>query len=102
MIPLPPRSPRTSTLFPSPTLFRSPRRLPCHRIGIGVAVAVLARRQQFRDDVVQQKALAEFRRVLVEVPGTATLADRVPGPDGVGIYPVHQLDRKSTRLNSSH
>ena len=51
------------------------------------------RRQQFRDQMVEQEALAELRRIGIEVPGARPLADRVPGPHRIRIDPVHQLDR---------
>ena len=44
------------------------------------------------DQMIEQKSLARFRRVGRERPGAASLADRVPGPDGVGIDAVHGLD----------
>ena len=62
------------------------------RVGIGIGIAAV-RRQQFGDQVVEQKALAELGRVGSEVPGAAALADRVPGPHRVRVDPVHQLGR---------
>src|SRR3712207_9168389 len=71
------RRPPRSTLFPYTTLFRSPDR----------ALAV--------DDVVHQR-LGHRRVVALVVPAPA-VADQVD--DDVLL---ERLDRKSTRLNSSH
>src|SRR5436305_10879010 len=76
MTPRPPRS----TLFPYTTLFRSVRR------EVGGTV-----------DAARQQAPAE-RRVGDE--RDAELAQR--GERGLGLRPVEERDRKSTRLNSSH
>src|SRR3546814_18293190 len=80
MIPRPPRSTRTDTLFPYTTLFRSDRvRLRRHR-----PVRRLRRRRPHRPRVAGRDLLRRTggrrRRVRREGPG----------------------DRKSTRLNSSH
>ena len=71
-----------------------PRRLAGNRVGIGVGIAAVGR-QQLRDQVVEQEALAELGRIGSEVPRTAALADRIPGPHRVGIDPVHQLGRNA-------
>src|SRR3546814_14838868 len=61
----PPRSTRTDTLFPYTTLVRS-------------------------DDVVQQEALVALRRIGIQAPGAAPLADGVPGPHGLRVDAVHE------------
>src|SRR3989442_2895058 len=77
------RRPPRSTLFPSPTLFRS------------LAEAERERRRALRLDrrearqPVDQSPLARFPQRLAERRGVAKVARR-------------QEDRKSTRLNSSH
>src|SRR2546422_1654382 len=77
------RRPPRSTLFPYTTLFRSPRGdavQMTHRIAIALGVAVL--------------------------PGAATAAQalRQDRPYGIrdGLVRLREVDRKSTRLNSSH
>src|SRR5688572_32301047 len=72
MIPRPP----TSTLFPYTTLFRS---IPAP--GNGHHITAVAERLSQRRDLKREIALLD-RRLRPE--------------------PVHQRDRKSTRLNSSH
>src|SRR3546814_936931 len=109
----PPRSTRTPTLFPSPTLFRAPapcrlrrdplrlcgvREIPCvGSLGRGDGSAVDRREhrvlgRKLLGDVVAPKAINiddAARRVVLD--GGAKL-DRV----------ADLRDRKSTRLNSSH
>ncbi len=81
---------RCGPLDPHPQIV--PRGLPGDRVGIRVGVAAIVG-QQFRDQMVEQKSLAELGRVGVEVPGPGALADRVPGPHRVRVDPVHQLRR---------
>src|SRR5689334_23557258 len=86
-----PRPPR-STLFPYTTLFRSLSNPAgqCHRVGPGgqVAVAFLKNR------------LGQNRRGGRSVTGDiAGLAGRFLDQLGADVF---ELDRKSTRLNSSH
>src|SRR5256885_9751636 len=78
MIGRPPRS----TLFPSPTLFRSHETVPARRSATVHAAAVV-------DDL--------------EAQGVVLVAHDDGGarPPGV-LQDVRQRDRKSTRLNSSH
>src|SRR3989475_9146314 len=75
------RRPPRSTLFPYTTLFRS-RRLP----------------RKFKDK------LANIAVVVEDWPDDETLADLgIEPPDTLyGLYRGVDLDRKSTRLNSSH
>src|SRR3712207_8835983 len=75
------RRPPRSTLFPYTTLFRS------HRTGEVEPVI---------------HAAAGAHRVLLQLPPTRR---RLPGVEDLGagaFHRVHELDRKSTRLNSSH
>src|SRR2546430_5045513 len=91
------RPPPRSTLFPSTTLFRSPRRDPddavpddadllaradvvahAHEVGTGVAVVDDAARQRPARDLQDERVGAEAADALLD------------------------QDRKSTRLNSSH
>src|SRR3546814_11898520 len=98
MIRLPPSSPRTATLFPDTTLFRSAvregKRGPFLQIGAEMVVVELALqlvRRQHHDDI------GPFRRVgggeHLEFGALGLLRGRRSGA---------QRDRKSTRLNSSH
>src|SRR3546814_19019386 len=119
MIRRPPRSTRTDTLFPYTTLFRSRLllRLACLCLPLGQQVGVLAADDapvQVHVDVAaaqqnhgrppldlalaQQRGDADRRAALDDL---ALLGVGVA--DGAGdLRLVHQEDRKSTRLNSSH
>src|SRR3712207_7038377 len=83
------RRPPRSTLFPYTTLFRSPR---------WSAQGVLVRRGVH--EVVELRAV---RRHDLEQPATAVrvVVDQL-GRRVEGVVAGHHLDRKSTRLNSSH
>src|SRR3546814_15270365 len=97
MIRRPPRSTRTDTLFPYPTLFRSQRAMQQHqraflvdvwrRAGIGMQGAV-------------RQALGILAGLLLEV-GLAALAPEQRQGEAT-LNQNGPRDRKSTRLNSSH
>src|SRR3546814_15306873 len=97
MIRRPPRSPRTDTLFPYTTLFRSVE--PVTGRGRGPLA------QQGSDDLGElvadacRPASRQLPRLLqvrsVRADRRPELVDALPGGGGGG-------DRKSTRLNSSH
>src|SRR3546814_15021366 len=101
MIRRPPRSTRTDTLFPYTTLFRSQREVLERP---GDAEAGPAPRRQI-GDVLTVEGQATRGRPLgtgddVEQRG---LARAVGSDDGADLTARHvELDRKSTRLNSSH
>src|SRR2546422_8373748 len=78
------RRPPRSTLFPYTTLFRS-LAIPRWRSGSKVAPQL-------------QRMAAEDLLALV-FPDQVACAENLTGPIDV---PAHPLDRKSTRLNSSH
>src|SRR3546814_15604679 len=81
----PPRSPRTDTLFPYTTLFRSTRKQRGFRI-IGGA-------QRFDAETVVVAKYTAYDRDLMQMQRQKIIAMRfAPG----------FKDRKSTRLNSSH
>src|SRR3546814_16306063 len=90
MIPRPPRSPRTDTLFPYPTLFRS----QSGRVGDGA-------RAKLDDRANQRVTGLRFGRML-DGPHQrlGECADDAGGTDIDRL--LWKLDRKSTRLNSSH
>src|SRR3546814_19097870 len=106
-----PRSTRTDTLFPYTTLFRSSKRESFLVVGFEV---------ESIDAVMQSKYFLLDRQVgIVRGPGKEPASGEVfltfsgPSPDSYFTYstrsdpsPVgrrpRQLDRKSTRLNSSH
>src|SRR3546814_10158739 len=112
MIRRPPRSTRTDTLFPYTTLFRSRKREgrmsvdPVIIVGggpagmvaglllarAGVAVTVLEKHKDF---------LRDFRGDTVH-PSTLELFHEIGLLDDLLKLPHARLDRKSTRLNSSH
>src|SRR3546814_20799200 len=100
MIPRPPRSTRTDTLFPYPTLFRSKSNdklvikagsLPNNLLNQeGVkALATMPSRDELLSKLLgtMQAPIAQFVRTLNEVPTK---------------FARGLADRKSTRLNSSH
>src|SRR3546814_13819317 len=100
MIRLPPRSTRTDTLFPDTTLFRS-RHLSLAALGeayhVGVAVEELAPGMQ--SSPAHWHVFEEEHLYVLE----GSLTVRI----GAGSYAMTAgdyvcLDRKSTRLNSSH
>src|SRR3546814_11551008 len=93
MIRRPPRSTRTDTLFPYTTLFRSfVDKVDATMIGAHPDQSLLADRQVTNNITVQ---LYLARRPLVELHDSAILR--------IGIVNTQVgVDRKSTRLNSSH
>src|SRR3546814_7585367 len=106
MLRRPPRSTRTDTLFPYTTLFRSPLR-HLHRemdvTALGPAIDLPA--------AGEHAVVAEVeRRILDDDALVPIILDRVrkidqdmarPLPEMIAVQPA-ALDRKSTRLNSSH
>src|SRR3546814_5676385 len=110
MIRRPPRSTRTDTLFPYTTLFRSIRALDGWLIlGLGVSGALgqYLITEAFRLGEASLLAPLEYTALVWGVLLDATLWGVLPGAVtwlgaaiivASGLY----LDRKSTRLNSSH
>src|SRR3546814_11825384 len=110
MIRRPPRSTRTDTLFPYTTLFRSLE----HRVEVRDAWILkaeqdarfrgVARRHQGCDDQPREDEADTHSEH--QPFATPDLADRVPAValarHRVGRRIADRLDRKSTRLNSSH
>src|SRR3546814_9559233 len=99
MIRRPPRSTRTDTLFPYTTLFRSrfflddvQERNRCFRQGDIALVAILGPRQM--RVALLEKDVGPAERQDFATPHRG-LKRKIEGER-------HQLDRKSTRLNSSH
>src|SRR3546814_20947392 len=114
MLPIPPRTTRTDTLFPYTTLFRSKRppddlansqassagrRFPRCRTPVGLG----ANRPVATVSLLVGRLVLEHLEPVTLVGGEGLL--------GVAVGPVelerrddrrHQQDRKSTRLNSSH
>src|SRR3546814_19066768 len=99
MIRRPPRSTRTDTLFPYTTLFRSGHERGRDRQR-GVALAKV-------EHVAHRNEAANVQidwRLVVIVPGHTDQLGYQP-PHAPGLFIGQQLalvDRKSTRLNSSH
>src|SRR3546814_1104170 len=112
----PPRSTRTDTLFPYPTLFRSTESLGrSHRAKIGKT------RLQYCIDLMREMLQLPDTHGIGIVPGSDTGAFEMAMWTMLGARPVTtlawesfgegwvtdaakqlKLDRKSTRLNSSH
>src|SRR3546814_6216807 len=121
MIRRPPRSTRTDTLFPYTTLFRSPdagivARLPMHLSRVrfrnheceGTLVDSLANEDQ-RRCVGRKRPGREIEQVepgcqpaLVRAADVASDHHRNVAAHASAHEPAHDLDRKSTRLNSGH
>src|SRR3546814_18244640 len=95
MIRRPPRSTRTDTLFPNPTLFRSPGATAAPAMNVPeVGIMLRARLNDELKVAMKAKdslATSTLRLIL------AALKDRDIAARDRGI-----TDRKSTRLNSSH
>src|SRR3546814_17934597 len=103
MIRRPPRSKRTDTLFPFPTLFRS-----CHRMCIRDMTEVGDRGEGasrgLQDVVARWRELQPPPRALEEY-ASELLLEFVQRPRDRGLgdaQAIGGIDRKSTRLNSSH
>src|SRR3712207_7905131 len=79
------RRPPRSTLFPYTTLFRS------HPVAV-----------QVRHKQVRPAAEAVVARLVVADAGDEAGADPEAGPEDLAHPPDPLVDRKSTRLNSSH
>src|SRR3546814_17480453 len=104
MIRRPPRATRTDTLFPSTTLFRAPGQgiggglVPGkdHRLHLLADLAVGA----VAAVVEQRVEKVAFRfRALHPLPFSAAFVDEV---EDEAVERAQGVDRKSTRLNSSH
>src|SRR3546814_11918238 len=90
MIRRPPRSTRTDTLFPYTTLFRAD-----HHVRIG--------QREVEDHPLKVWKGSGVRDEEVEIRGIGREQDeRAEARRTDGIALRHRLDRKSTRLNSSH
>src|SRR3546814_12980619 len=91
MIRRPPRSTRTDTLFPATTLFRS------------AALAASARSGVLIKGGAYVEAPGRTTAIAMDKTGTITMGE----PEVAAVHPLAgrtdlELDRKSTRLNSSH
>src|SRR3546814_17549895 len=102
MIRRPPRSTRTDTLFPYTTLFRSNLGCPhgmCER-GMGSAIGqvpeFVERTTRWVREAVNIPVFTKLTPNITDIlePAEAALAG--------GAHAVSLIDRKSTRLNSSH
>src|SRR3546814_10819750 len=98
MIRRPPRSTRTDTLFPYTTLFRS-----------NIACVVKATEVPFEGGIQFERQ--EFMKLMMGVQSAAQRhiffaerrAAKIDGiADGIALRSIKRVDRKSTRLNSSH
>src|SRR2546422_5416231 len=88
------RRPPRSTLFPSTPLSRSLPWVMSKFMAMGLSL-----------EEVVQRATIEPAKLIGRVPGLGTLAVGAPADVAIFDYsdgPAVELDRKSTRLNSSH
>src|SRR3546814_21126101 len=101
MLPLPPRSTRTDTLFPYTTLFRS------------VAVDIIVANEQNRTLHLAYTAITKGQREVDIQARVSGILERRLFEEGATVAagttlfridpaPYAAADRKSTRLNSSH
>src|SRR3546814_9246768 len=104
MIRRPPRSTRTDTLFPYTTLFRStlgPKSMNCWKPVIAAVHGMAAGGAFYwlnESDIIICSEDATFFDPHVTYGMTSALE-----PIGMTYHmPLHDVDRKSTRLNSSH
>src|SRR3546814_20266160 len=97
MIPQPPRSTRTDTLFPYTTLFRSVEQRLSHALVHGITTFIVEDTEE-----VRQKIFDRGGRPIEVIEGPLMDGMNVVGDlFGAGKMFLPQ-DRKSTRLNSSH
>src|SRR3546814_18933331 len=95
MIRLPPRSTRTDTLFPYTTLFRSNHAMQTRPKSAPMQIADLF-------GIGKQKGFTEIVQKVQTEHDYAPQVGRQPERNPEPLVPVRYLDRKSTRLNSSH
>src|SRR3546814_15676365 len=102
MIRRPPRSTRTDTLFPDTTVFRHTFKIDLEAavdrrqkrfMGDGAAYAYLAMEQAIADSGLESGDIINERTGLIVGSGGASTRNLIASAD---------IDRKSTRLNSSH
>src|SRR3546814_13010146 len=101
MIRRPPRSTRTDNLFPYTTLFRSQGRergVDHVRIAAQVGDVAVGVRAEFGQHVLHVAAAVGAARNRAGFAAEAAVEEEA----GVGLRESFELDRKSTRLNSSH
>src|SRR3712207_8084898 len=92
------RRPPRSTLFPYTTLFRSDDRE--QRAGVGMP---RLGQDALGRPVLDDAAEVHHRDAVGDVPGEAEVVRHDEDADArLAHEPQHELDRKSTRLNSSH
>src|SRR3546814_19140886 len=97
MLRRPPRSTRTDTLFPYTTLFRSSVKVCCSSVPFGITELLMAAPLPY------PALVASHAGNWIAFPGGETRAvGRGEGIARAADTPVILLDRKSTRLNSSH
>src|SRR3546814_13500913 len=99
MIRLPPRSTRTDTLFPYTTLFRSYviSMVLITAIPMMITMPYLA---QYMG--LSQEVTGAWLGGSIDTTGAVVASGSLVGEDALKISTIVKLDRKSTRLNSSH
>src|SRR3546814_10265236 len=103
MIRRPPISTRTDTLFPYPTLFRSPQLAPLYDLMSGLAWTNITQNhaQAIGGQRRGRHIYGRHWRRMAEAAGLAARGT-VQRVEQVTARLLRELDRKSTRLNSSH
>src|SRR3546814_16377411 len=99
MQPRPPRAPRTDTLFPYPTLFRSGRDGGSSGKDMTVSAKSVTKRPK-RSDGRRERSRSSRRRIVTAMLDLIEGGD--PMPSAARVAEEAGVDRKSTRLNSSH
>src|SRR3546814_6662419 len=108
MIRRPPRSTRTDTLFPYTTLFRSIRQLLDREIVVPAPDEASCKRyyennrRRFRSPKLFEASLILFSAHPDDKPAYAAAAEKAEGLIAQLRQNPDHLDRKRTRLNSSH
>src|SRR3546814_20496681 len=97
MIRRPPRSTRTDTLFPYTTLFRSPMVFALSVVAI-IYTSLVALVQDDMKKLIAYSSVAHMGFVTIGI-----FSGNQQGIEGAMFQMLsHGIDRKSTRLNSSH
>src|SRR3546814_20767886 len=100
MLRRPPRSTRTDTLFPFTTLFRSIAEFPVDRRPCPPPTAFVREEGMIDDD--PEFIIGKFDRPTIFVPRSPRVGTDEDDPLDPTRFGCMNLDRKSTRLNSSH
>src|SRR3546814_16979682 len=94
----PPRSTRTDTLFPYTTLFRSKARV----FELGYKMIAEAKARYATTKPEDRNLIDDIMAAHIETPDVMPASDLIVSLTGPYVAGLDTVDRKSTRLNSSH